>query len=94
MLHGPARIVEALNPIAPGDDYAQAKLLTLQSRLQDSPYFAAAAVTVNTDSAHPDRMPVQVEVTEHPSRKVDFGIGVSTDTGVRGQIGYRPSRRR
>jgi translocation and assembly module TamA len=85
----PSSLVDVINPIRPGDDYAQAKLLTLQSRLQDSPYFDKASVTVDTDPAHPERVPVRVEVTEHPSRKVDFGIGVSTDTGLRGQIGYR-----
>ena len=85
----PASLVDVINPIRPGEDYAQAKLLTLQSRLQDSPYFDKASVTVDPDPARPQRIPVRVEVTEHPSRKVDFGVGVSTDTGLRGQVGYR-----
>lgn len=85
----PASIVARLNPIAPGDPYSQARLLTFQSRLQDSPYFANAAVRVDTDRDHPLGSPVHVEVTENPSQKLGFGIGASTDTGARAQIDYR-----
>lgn len=92
-IHGlrryPASIVERLNPIRPGEPYSQAKLLVLQSRLQDSPYFASAAVSVDTDQADPNAVPVRVEITENPSQKLGFGIGASTDTGARGQIDYR-----
>ena len=85
----PASIVERLNPITPGEPYSQAKLLDLQARLQDSPYFAGVAVNVETDPARPAQVPVRVEVTENPSKKLGFGIGVSTDAGPRGQIDYR-----
>lgn len=85
----PASIIERLNPIRGGASYNQAQLLELQSRLQDSPYFASASVTVDTDPAHPLETPVHVEVVENPSRRLGFGIGVSTDTGLRGQIDYR-----
>ena len=84
----PRSIVDRLNPIEPGEPYAQAKLLTLQTRLQDSPYFASAAVSVDTDPAQAGRVPVKVEVTELQSRKLGFGIGYSTDTGTRGQVDY------
>ena len=85
----PASIVERINPITPGEPYSQAKLLELQSRLQDSPYFAGAAVNMETDPARPSNVPVRVEVTENPSQKLGFGIGMSTDAGPRGQIDYR-----
>lgn len=85
----PLSVVERINPIRPKDPYSQSKLLTLQSRLQDSPYFAGAAVSVNPDPAQPTEVPVQVEVQENPSQKLGFGIGVSTDTGARGTIDYR-----
>lgn len=84
----PATLVERLNPIRPGEPYDQAKLLELQTRLQDSRYFASADVEVAADPAHPDRVPVQVTVTENPARKLGFGIGLSTDSGPRGQIDY------
>ena len=85
----PASIVERLNPIHSGDDYSQAKLLDLQSRLQDSPYFAGASVNVETDAARPDDVPIQVTVQENPAKKLGFGIGYSTDTGTRGQVNYQ-----
>lgn len=84
----PFSIIERLNPITPGEPYDQAKLLELQSRLQDSPYFASAAVTVDKDPQRPAGVPVRVEVSENPSRKLGFGVGISTDTGVRGQVDY------
>lgn len=85
----PASVVEHQNTIRPGDPYAQARLLELQSALQNSPYFAAANVHVETDPAHPLGVPVQVMVEENPARKVGFGIGASTDTGPRGQVTYQ-----
>ncbi len=84
----PVSIVERLNPITPGAPYEQAKLLELQSRLQDSPYFASAAVSVDKDPQRSASVPVRVEVSENPSRKLGFGVGISTDTGVRGQVDY------
>ncbi|MBU0751103.1 MAG: autotransporter assembly complex protein TamA [Gammaproteobacteria bacterium] len=92
-IHGlqryPASLVQRMNPIAAGEPYAQGKLLDLQARLQDSPYFSSANVSVDSRPEQPLAMPVRVEVTENPSRRVGFGIGVSTDTGVRGQVDYR-----
>jgi translocation and assembly module TamA len=85
----PMSIVERLNPIRPGDPYSQARLLELQSRLQDSAYFSGATVTVDADAARNSLVPVQVEVTENLSRKLGFGIGISTDVGARGQVDYK-----
>ncbi len=85
----PRSIVERLSAIEPGAPYAQSKLLDFQQRLQDSLYFSSAQVTAETDPAHPERVPVRVEVTENPSRKLGFGVGVSTNTGARAQIDYR-----
>ncbi len=85
----PAILVKHLNPIVSGEFYSQAKLLELQSRLQDSPYFASAAVNVDTDPKQPGGVPVQVKVVEKQSQKLGFGVGMSTDTGARGQVDYR-----
>jgi len=86
-IHGleryPASLVERMNPIKPGESYSQAKLLMFQTRLQDSPYFSSATVSVDADSKQPGNVPVRVEVLEVQSKKVGFGVGVSTDTGAR-----------
>jgi translocation and assembly module TamA len=46
-------------------------------------------VTVDADAARNSLVPVQVEVTENLSRKLGFGIGISTDVGARGQVDYK-----
>ncbi len=85
----PATLVERMSPIVAGEPYSQNKLLLLQSRLQDSPYFSNVDVNAEIDPKQPPVVPVRAKVTEYPSRKLGFGIGMSTDTGPRGQIDYR-----
>ncbi len=84
----PRRIVERLSPIVPGAPYSQRTMLDFQRKLVDSPYFSNAVVTINTDTSNPQRVPVQVTVTEMKSRKLGLGIGYSTNTGARGQVTY------
>lgn len=85
----PASVIERLNPIQPGEPYVQAKLLELQSRLQDSPYFASAGVHAEIDPAHPLNVPIKVSIEENRARTLGLGIGMSTDTGPRAQLDYR-----
>jgi len=85
----PASLIERMTSITPGETYSQNKLLELQARLQDSPYFSRTTVSVATDPMHPSNVPVRVEVIENPSRKLGFGIGISTDTGERLLVDYR-----
>jgi translocation and assembly module TamA len=89
-IHGLQRysreMVEALNPIHPGDPYSQQKLNELQSRLQDTGYFRSAFATSEADPAHPDRVPVRVDLNENPRKRLSLGGGFSTDTGARAQV--------
>lgn len=84
----PRSLIDHMNPVKPGEPYSQAKLLVLQSRLQDSPYFSSVAVSVDTSSGQSANVPVRVEVVEVQSRKLGFGIGMSTDSGPRGVVEY------
>lgn len=84
----PRSLVEHLNPIRPGEVYSQAAVLELQTRLQDSGYFRRAVVTVPTDPALADAAPVEVALTEAPTKKLGLGLGLSTDTGPRGSVEY------
>lgn len=84
-----ASLVERMYPIRPGENYSQSKLLEFQSRLQNSTYFANADVSVPLDPTQPRGVPVRAELTENQSRKLGFGIGMSTDTGARGLVDYR-----
>ncbi|MFA7243265.1 MAG: autotransporter assembly complex family protein [Sulfuricellaceae bacterium] len=85
----PDSLVKRMNTIAPDEAYSQSKLLELQSRLQDSPYFAGVSVEVDANPKQPTQAPVRVEISENPSQKLGFGIGASTDAGARGQVDYR-----
>lgn len=89
----PVRIVENINQIKPGDIYSQARLLALQSRLQESGYFQSVEVTANIgniqdDSTSAATVPIRVVVTEHKSIKVGIGAGYSTNTGARTQLTF------
>lgn len=84
----PLRTVLGQNPIQPGDPYSQDKLNELQARLQDSGYFKSAFATIDADPAHPERVPVRVDVTENERKKLSLGIGFSTDAGPRLQAKY------
>jgi len=87
----PASIVENLNPIKPGSRYSQSKLLTFQSRLQESGYFRSVEVIANTMVTDPDGAqivdaPVRVKVEENRAVKMGVGAGYSTNTGARTQL--------
>lgn len=84
----PLAMVENLRPFREGDRYAHDAVLRYQSELQSSGHFRNASVSVDADPAHAGAAPVVVRVVEHPAKKLDFGIGYSTDTGPRGEIAY------
>lgn len=79
-------MVEQLNPIHPGEPYSQDKLNDLQARAQDSGYFRSAFATVEVNPAHPDRVPVRLDLTENERKRLALGLGFSTDTGARGSV--------
>ena len=79
----PRERVDALNPIRPGEPYSQERLNELQSRLQDSGYFKSAFTTIDVDPAHPDNVPVRVDLSENERFKLSLGVGFSTDAGPR-----------
>lgn len=79
-------MIERLNPIQPGDPYAQEKLNELQSRLADTGYFRSAFASAEIDPAQPRHVPVRVDLVENPRRRLGLGVGFSTDTGARAQV--------
>jgi translocation and assembly module TamA len=87
----PASIVARLNPLHEGEVYSQDKLLKFQSSLRGSAYFSSASVFADT-TLSPDgtrqTVPVEVDIKEHPARKLSLGAGYSTDSGPRGKISY------
>jgi len=83
----PRSVVENLNPIREGSDYAYLDLQEFQTRLIATGYFASVIVDA---PAGPDGIaPVKVTVEEREPRSVAFGVGYATDTGARVQAEYR-----
>ena len=68
-------------------EYTQEALLDAQQRLAGSGYFDSVFLTLATDVAQPGEQhvhaPVIAEVREAKLQKWVYGIGVSTDTGLR-----------
>jgi translocation and assembly module TamA len=85
----PASIVERLAPMQPGQPYSQTALLDYQAALQNSPYFRNAVVDADVRQTQDGVAPVDVQVTENRAQKLSFGVGVSSDTGQRVQMGWR-----
>jgi translocation and assembly module TamA len=81
-------LIDELNPIRPGDPYSQEKLSELQSRLLDTGYFRTAFASVDIDPAHPQDVPVRLDLAENPRKRLSFGTGFSTDAGVRIETKY------
>jgi len=78
----PRDLLDRFNDIRPGDPYDAARLLDLQRRLQAGPYFASVLVDVPIDPAHPDRVPIRLLLVEARSKRINAGLGFSTNTGV------------
>jgi translocation and assembly module TamA len=81
--------VRNLSPIHPGDPYSREKLEVYQRRLTATNYFTSVQVAIDADPANPGVLPVRVSLIEAPKRKIDVGIGFSTDTQFRFQVDYR-----
>ncbi len=86
------RIVEDLRPFAPGEPYHDDKLQAFQLRLRSSGYFSSVAalpdlITLQEDEKA-DKVRILVTLAELERRRVVFGLGYSTDEGVRGQVGF------
>ncbi|TCS38460.1 autotransporter secretion outer membrane protein TamA [Paucimonas lemoignei] len=78
-------MIDSLNPIRPGDRYSQEKLNELQSRLNDTGYFNSVFPSIDVDPAHPQQVPVKLNVAENPRKQLALGLGFSTDTGAGAQ---------
>jgi len=78
-----------LAPFEPGEPYSVEKLEVFARRLNATSYFASAQVAMDPDPALATAAPVHVSVIEAPSRRLDAGIGYSTDAGYKATLGWR-----
>jgi translocation and assembly module TamA len=85
----PEPLVRNLSPIRPGDPFSREALERYQRRLVGTNQFASVQVTVDPDPERPQALPVRVSLIEAPAKRVDVGVGYSTDTLWRLQFDYR-----
>lgn len=85
----PRSVVENLRPMHGGEVYDQARLLAYQRALEATGYFERVSVSVDARPERVEDLPIHVQVKENKKQQVSFGLGASTDTGPRAQVGYR-----
>lgn len=74
--------------LAEGDAFSTAKLRRSQQRLRALGFFEKADVSAAPGSA-PDRANLEVQVVEQSTGEISFGAGVSTSSGITGNIALR-----
>lgn len=87
------RLVRNHNIIQEGGLYTEKALLDLQQTLQDTNFFSNVVVTALFTPAMDAqsgsvKVPIHVKLTEHKRKKVDAGLGLSTNTGARVQLNF------
>ncbi|HEV8500713.1 MAG TPA: BamA/TamA family outer membrane protein [Casimicrobiaceae bacterium] len=85
----PESVVRNFSTLKPGDDYDAEALDTLVRRLSASGYFASVQAEVVTEAATAGAAPIDIAVIEAPTRRLDAGIGYSTDTRFRANASWR-----
>ena len=73
----------------PGEPYDREKLERYQRRLVGTGYFASVQVDADPAAAKDGEVPVRVSLIEGPRRRIEFGLGYSTDTKFRGSFDWR-----
>jgi translocation and assembly module TamA len=85
----PESFVRNFNTIRSGEPYSEPELLRFVRRLNASGYFASAQAAIDPDTTHPEDATVKVAVIEAPPKRLEAGLGYSTDVQFRGNATYR-----
>jgi len=84
-------IVQNLRPFRKGEPYTLDAMVLYQARIRATGYFSDASVvpelTELEDNIGREVVNLTVNVLERETKRAVFGLGYSTDEGVRGQIG-------
>jgi translocation and assembly module TamA len=84
-----ASLVRNYSTLARGAPYLLTDLDQYMRRLNATGYFASVHAVIDTDPAHADDAPVTVSVIEAPPKRIETGIGYSTDKRFRASLNYR-----
>jgi outer membrane protein insertion porin family len=82
------RVIRREMRLAEGDAFIAAQVRRSQQRIRDLGYFGQAEITPSPGSA-PDRVNLNVRVTERPTGEISIGGGYSTDAGFLADFGIR-----
>ena len=85
----PESIVRNYSTIKPGEPYSERELDRFLRRLNGSGYFASVQAAIAADVDHPDDSPIRIAVIEAPAKRVEGGVGYSTDVQFRANASYR-----
>ena len=85
----PADLVARYRIDKRGDRYSAAELDQFMRRLNGTGYFASVHAAIDADPANAASAPVRVAVIEAPPKRLEAGLGFSTDTAFRGNVSYR-----
>ena len=82
-------LVRNYNTIERGAPYSARQVDEYARRLNNAGYFASVQAAIDTDPATAADAPLRVGVIEAPRRRIEFGIGYSTDAQFRANVSYR-----
>lgn len=73
---------------ASGEPYTSSRITNLHRALSSGTYFEQVDVRPRLSAPTGQTIPVDITVTPSARHKISYGIGVSTDEGMRGQAAY------
>lgn len=82
------RVIRREMRLAEGDAFIAAQVRRSQQRIRDLGYFSQAEITASQGSA-PDRVNLNVQVTERATGELSLGGGYATDAGFLADFGIR-----
>jgi len=72
-----------------GEVYSQEKISQTQVNLISSDRFKMVTINGKKDDATDNHVPIEIALVSLKQKRVKFGIGYGTDTGIRGSIRYQ-----
>ena len=84
----PESLVRNFSTLRPGDPYSIEAIEAFTRRLVQSGYFSSVRAEIDADPEQHGNATVNVAVIEGPTRRVEVGLGYSTDTKFRANATY------
>lgn len=73
---------------ASGEPYTSSRITALHRALSSGAYFEQINVRPRLSEPKGNTIPVDISLTPNERHKISYGIGISTDEGIRGQAAY------